>query len=286
MRQIKLSFILTALLGLAVVGANAQIETPAPSPVAKFSQKVGLTDVEIEYSRPSMKGRTIFGNLVPFDKLWRTGANMATKVTFSDDVKIEGQDLEKGTYALFTIPGKDEWTIIFNKNPNQGGTGRYKDSEDALRVKVKPVKVGATIESFLINIENIKPSSATIELVWESTVVPISMEVSIDERIMASIDKAMKPNPNDYYAAAVYYREAGKDLNQALEWMNKCIEIHEGNDRNVFWIYRQKSLIEAEMKKYKDAVATAEVSLKKATEAGNDDYIKMNKESIEEWSKK
>ena len=286
MKQTQISFLILLLACFTLGTASAQIETPAPSPLAKLTQKVGLTDVTIEYSRPSMKGRTIYGDLVPFGKLWRTGANMATKLTFSDDVKIAGKELKAGTYALFSIPNKDEWTIIFNTNPNQGGTGNYKESEDALRVNIKPYAIDEKIQTFEITLQDITPTSATMEILWESTIVPVPLEVSIDERIEASIKRAMSPNPNNYFAAAVYYREAGKDLNQALEWIDKCIEIHEGNGRNVFWIYRQKSLIQADMESYKDAVKTAEVSLAKATEAGNDDYIKMNKESIAEWSAK
>ena len=279
--------LITLLVLCAFIGDSfGQIELPAPSPTATFSQKVGLTEVSINYSRPSKKGRTIFGDLVPYGKLWRTGANNATKFTFSDDVKIGGKDLPAGTYALFTIPGEDEWTIIFNNNFNQGGTGNYKESEDALRVNIKSIKIPATIETLLINVEDVKPTSALIEILWESTIVQIPLEVSVDERIMASIDQAMKISPNTYYSAAIYYRDSGKDLNQALEWMNKALGIHETAGRNVFWMYRQKSLLEADMEKYNDAVATAKVSLEKAKEAGNDDYVKMNSESIAEWSKK
>lgn len=282
----QISLITLVLFGLVISDAKAQIELPAPSPLAKFSQKVGLTDVEIEYSRPSMKGRTIYGDLVPYDKLWRTGANMATKVSFSDDVKIDGKELAAGTYALFTIPGKEEWTVIFNKNYNQGGTGNYKESEDALRITAKAYNMDANVETFMIVIDEVKPDGATIGLLWADTYVGIPLSVSIDERIMASIDRAMSISPGTYNQAALYYHQSGKDLNQALEWINKAIEMHEANGRNVFWIYRQKSLIEADMKKYSDAVKTAEASLAKAKEAGNDDYVKMNTESIAEWSKK
>lgn len=283
----QISLVSLVLFGLVISDAMAQIELPAPSPLAKLSQKVGLTDVEIEYSRPSMKGRTIYGDLVPYDKLWRTGANMATKVSFSDDVKIDGKELAAGTYALFTIPGKEEWTIIFNKNYNQGGTGRYDEAEDALRVTAKAFSMGdIAVETFMISIDNVKPDAATIGILWESTYVGVPLSVSIDERIMASIDRAMSISPGTYNQAALYYQQSGKDLNQALEWINKAIEMHEANGRNVFWIYRQKSLIEADMKKYSDAVKTAEASLAKAKEAGNDDYVKMNTESIAEWSKK
>jgi len=278
---------ITLLVLIGFVGtAHSQINLPAPSPTATLTQMVGLTNVTINYSRPSMNDRTIFGDLVPYGKLWRTGANMATKISFEDDVKIGGKDLPAGTYALFTIPDKSEWTIIFNKNPNQGGTGNYKESEDALRILVKPKKIEDHIETFLINLENVKPSSALIELGWENTIVHIPLEVSIDDRIMASIEQAMTVGPGTYQAAANYYHQSGRDLNQALAWMNKALEIHEAKGNNVFWLYRQKSLIQADMEKYDDAIATAKVSLAKATEAKNDDYIKMNNESIAMWSKK
>jgi len=283
-RQISL---ITLLAFFVIIGNSyGQIELPAPSPTATLTQKVGLTDITINYSRPSMKGRTIYGDLVPYGKLWRTGANMATKITFGDDVKIGGNELEAGTYALFTIPGESEWTVIFNANYNQGGTGNYKEAEDALRLKVKPVKIEGRIETFMINLENVEPGSAMIELGWESTIVHIPLEVSIDERIMASIKSAMTVGPGVYQQAAAYYHQSGKDLNQALEWMNKALEMHEANGNNVFWLYRQKSLIQADMKEYGDAIKTAEISLAKATEAKNDDYVKMNTESIAEWSKK
>lgn len=282
----RISFITLLVFCTFIGNSFAQIELPAPSPTATFSQKVGLTEVSINYSRPSKKGRAIFGDLVPYDKLWRTGANSATKISFSDDVKIGGKDLAAGTYALFTIPGEDEWTIIFNKNSKQSGTGNYKESEDALRISIKSIKIPATIETLMINLEDVKPTSALIEILWESTVVQIPLEVSIDERIMASIDQAMTVGPGTYQQAALYYQQSGKDLTQALVWMNKALKIHEADGRNVFWMYRQKSLIEADMKKYSDAVATAKVSLEKAKAAGNEDYVKMNTESIAEWSKK
>ena len=282
----RISIIALAVLCTFIGNSFGQIELPAPSPTAAFSQKVGLTEVSINYSRPSKKGRAIFGDLVPYDKLWRTGANSATKISFSDDVKIGGKDLPAGTYALFTIPGEKEWTIIFNKNSNQSGTGNYKESEDALRLTVKSRKIEDTIETLFIIIEDVKPTSAVIELGWESTIVHVPLEVSIDERIMASIEQAMTVGPGTYQQAALYYQQSGKDLTQALEWMSKALKIHEAEGRNVFWMYRQKSLIEADMKKYSDAVTTAKVSLEKAKEAGNDDYVKMNTESIAEWSKK
>lgn len=169
---------LIALFALCALFGNSygQDEKPAPSPTATFSQKVGLTEVTIVYSRPSKKGRTIMGELVPYGKVWRTGANATTKITFSDDVKIGGKDLAAGTYALFTIPGESEWTIMFSKDI-KSGAGGYKESEDAVRVKVESIKIAETVETFLINIEDNKPNSAIIELLWESTLVQIPLSV-------------------------------------------------------------------------------------------------------------
>ncbi len=172
--------ILALLLFCAFIGNSyGQDKKPAPSQTATFSQKVGFTDVTIVYSRPSAKGRTIMGDLVPYGKIWRTGANMATKITFSDDVKIAGKSLAAGSYSIFTIPGESEWTVIFNKNWEQGGTADYKEAEDALRVKVQSSKMPVNVETFLINIDNVKPTSAVIGLIWESTMVPIPLEVTL-----------------------------------------------------------------------------------------------------------
>lgn len=266
--------------------AEAQIEMPAASPSASFSQKVGLTDVKITYSRPSAKGRTIFGGLVPYGELWRTGANAATKLEFSDDVKIGGKEIKAGTYSLFSIPGESEWTIIINKNPNQGGTGQYKQEEDAARFTVKPSKTGYKFETFTIGIDNVQGESADIQIIWENTLVSFPLEVEVDSRVMASIDRSLKVSPNAYFQAASYYHDTGKDLNQALEWITLAVNEYEKANQNVFWVYRKKSLIEADLKKYKEAIATAEKSKKMAQEAGNQQYVKFNEDSIAEWKKK
>jgi len=266
--------------------SKAQIELPAPSPTATFSQKVGLTEVTITYSRPGVKDRKVFGGLVPYGELWRTGANMATKLEFSDDVKIAGKDLKAGTYALFTIPGENEWTVIFNNNVNQAGTGDYKQEEDALRVSIKPSPLTEKVETFTIDPGNVRNNSADIVLLWENTAVRIPLEVEIDNKIMASIDRSLTIQPGNLYQAAVYYHDKGKDLNQALDWINQAIAKYEADDQNVFWVYRRKSLIEADLGKYKDAIATAELCKTKAQEAGNQQYAQYSDESIAEWKKK
>ncbi len=276
-------FTLATALMFVVFQSNAQIELPAASPTATFSQKVGLTEVSISYSRPSKKGREIFGGLVPYNELWRTGANSATTIEFGDDVKIKGKDLKAGIYAIFTIPGENEWTVIFSTRPDQGGTGQYKEEEDALRVKVLPIKSSGIVETLSISIQNVTNTSADLQLAWDDVVVNVPVEVEIDERIMASIERGLTIQPGNYYQAAAYYHDSGKDLNQALEWINKAIASYEKEGQNVFWVYRKKSLIQADLKKYKEAIATAEICKKKAAEAGNGQYVKYSEDSIAEW---
>lgn len=283
--NIKSLVFVAAMLAFISQG-NAQIEMPAASPSASFNQTVGLTNITITYSRPSAKGRTIFGGLVPYGELWRTGANAATKLEFSDDVKVGGKDIKAGTYSLFSIPGENEWTIIINKNPNQGGTGQYKQEEDAARFTVKPNKSGYKFETFTIGIDNITNESADVLIMWENTIVAFPVVVEVDGRVMASIERSLTVSPNAYFQAASYYHDTGKDLNKALEWITLAVNEYEKTNQNVFWVYRKKSLIEADLKKYKEAIATAEKSKKMAQEAGNQQYVKFNDDSIAEWKKK
>ncbi len=274
-------FTLTLALCIGVV--YGQINTPQPSPLAKVEQKVGLTDCSIEYSRPSMKGRTIFGDLVPFDEMWRTGANASTKLTFSDDVKIAGKDVPAGTYALYTIPSQTEWTIILHKNLSYWGTGgtSYKAEEDLIRFKVKANNsYGVKIESLTFNFANISSEGCDIELLWENTQVKFNVKVSYDEAVMKQIEEAMTVSSSTYFAAARYYLENDKDINQALEWIDKALV-----DNEKFWILRQKSLILAKMGNYSEAIVVAKRSKELALEAKNDNYVKMNDASIEEWEK-
>ncbi len=281
--QISICLIVCVLFG--TLTADAQLKTPAPSPSSKLEQTVGLTDVTIEYSRPSKKGRDIFGDLVPYGVMWRTGANASTKVSFSDDVTVGGKELKKGKYALYTIPGESEWTIIFHNNITHGGTGgdNYKTEEDALRFVVKPTKMGHTVETFTIDVSDLTNDGANINLKWANTMVTIPLGVGTTKSVLASIDKVMAgPSWGDYYSAARFYAENGQDLKQAHEWMTKALKM--GADEK-FWVLRQASLIEAKMGEYSDAIEHAKESLAKAKEANNMDYVKMNEESIAEWTK-
>jgi hypothetical protein len=275
----KLS-ILLLIVGLTY-SVNAQIKTPQPSPAAKIEQVVGLTDVTVEYSRPSMRGRTIYGGLVPYGKLWRTGANMNTKITFSDDVIVDGQELKKGSYAIYTIPNESSWEVIFYSDSNNAGTPReWDESKVAAKMTVQVYTVQATIESFTIMIGDLTSKSAILGFLWDSTYVGVPFEVPTDKLATKSIESVMNgPSNNDYFQAATYYHTEGKDLKQALAWMKKATAV----DNPPFWQLRRMSLIQADLGDKAGAIATAKKSLAAAEKANNADYVKMNKESIAEW---
>ncbi|SIS55020.1 Protein of unknown function [Zobellia uliginosa] len=279
----KILFLASVML--ASVTMQAQIATPAPSPASKLQQTVGLTEVTVEYSRPSMRGRTIFGGLLEYGKLWRTGANARTKVTFSDDVKVDGQELKAGSYALYTKPGKTSWEVFFYTEVDGGGTPKeWDDSKVAAKTTVQVYQLPVDIETFTITWDDLGTNSANLGLMWERTYVAVPVEFPTDSKVMASIEKTMagSPKADDYYAAAVYYSSEGKDIKKASEWMDKAMSMIE---EPAFWQLRQQSLIQAKSGDKKAAIKTAKKSLKKAKEAGNDDYVKMNTESIKEWKR-
>lgn len=277
----KKLLLFASVLTLSFSGFS-QIETPQPSPSSKLEQKVGLTDVTLEYSRPSMHGRTIFGDLVPYGKLWRTGANKNSMITFSDDVVIDGQTLKAGSYAIFTTPNPDSWEVVFYSDTNNWGTPQnWNDSNVAAKTVVVPNKIPFDIETFTLNINNVSSNSASIGLIWEKTYVVIPFMVPTDAKVSANIEKVMNgPSANDYYAAAVYYSNEGKDIAKAQEWMDKAMSMIK---KPGFWQLRQQSLIYAKAGNKKAAIETAKKSLEGAEAAGNGDYVKMNKDSLKEW---
>ena len=278
----------TALAFFLSFGIYAQIKTPQPSPSAKIEQVVGLTDVSIEYSRPAMRGRTIFGDLVPFDKLWRTGANANTKITFGDDVVIDGTTVKAGTYAIFTKPNLESWEVIFYSDASNWGTPKTWDEEKvAARTTVNAYPMEYDVLSFTIALGDLTDDSAVIAFMWEKTYVPVTFKVPTDALASASIEKAMTgPGANDYFSAAVYYLNSGKELDKALSWMDKAIAMRKAESKDgkePFWMMRQKSLIHAKLGDKKNAIKAAKRSLELAEEAGNADYVKMNKDSLKEW---
>jgi hypothetical protein len=284
--NMKKIFLLATLFLALFASANAQIKTPQPSPGCKLSQDVGLIKVDVDYSRPSAKGRKIFGDLVPFGELWRTGANASTKVTLSDDGFVGGVALKKGTYALYTIPGEREWTIIFYTDVTLWGAPDAADfKEDLVAAKfmasVRPMR--DLVESFTLNFSNLRSNGGDLELSWEYTKVVIPFTVDTDGKVMAAIKTTMDgPAAGDFYGAARYYFDEKKDMAQALVWVDKSLE--KGGDK--FWILRLKANILAELGRYKEAIMVAEKSTELAKKDGNADYPRMNDKSIMEWSKK
>tara|TARA_B100001057_G_C22863975_1_gene955749 strand:+ start:314 stop:1150 length:837 start_codon:yes stop_codon:yes gene_type:complete len=263
---------------------EAQVVSPQASPFSTVTQVVGLTEIKIEYSRPSMKGRKIIGNIVPYGELWRTGANANTKVTFSDPVTISGKIIPQGTYALYTRPGKTMWEIFFYSKSDNWSLPKEWDSSQIAVVSESPVFNSVDrFESFSIQIQNITSNDADLIIAWENTIVRTNIKVPTAKKTLESIKKTLANNPKaeDYYKAAVYYLNSDIDLDKAKKWMEIAVE--KGN--NKYYHLRQYSLILAALGDKKSAVKVARNSYELADKAGNKDYLKMNKESIEKWSK-
>ena len=280
--------IIFTLLLFTVNLSFSQINTPRVSPASEVEQMVGLTEIEIEYSRPSMRGREVFGNLVPFGKVWRTGADNSTKISFDTDVIISGKTIQSGTYSIFSIPNKESWEIIFYSDVELWGVPRDWSENKIVfssMFDVKKLKKSNTVETFTISFNDLTNNDVNMSISWENTSVDIKIEVPTRSMVESDINKVLSDNPksSDYYAAAVFYRQENINLDEALEWMNKAIEM---NESPRFWQYRQQSLIMAANDKFADAVDAAKKSLNLAIEADNQDYIKMNRVSIAEWTKK
>lgn len=278
----KLLFSTLALL--LTLSTYAQISTPAASPSAHITQDVGLTEIMVDYSRPSMKGRTIFAadGLVPFGKTWRTGANAATKITIGQDAIIGEQEVKEGAYAVLTVPSAQEWKFMLY--PYEASSwGSYTEKEPAVTFTVATNKMSKAAESFTIGINNVTSSSATIDFMWDMTMVSVPVKVDVHELVMADIKRTMAgPSVNDYYAAASYLHDSGTDNATALEYIQKATAGEEPR----FWMVRREALILADLDRKQEAIAAAKRSLALAKAAGNDDYVRMNEKSIAEWSGK
>lgn len=270
---------LFAVSSLLTTNMNAQLKVPAPSPSQTIKQAFGLSDISLDYSRPGAKGRVIFGDVVPFGKVWRTGANSATKITFGDDVKIEGSDLKAGTYAIYSIPNKDSWEIMFYKDLTLGGdVAEYKTENEVLKIKVKPSALATKVETFTINVADVTSTTANVEIMWEKTKVSFSVKTEIDAKIMKNIENTVINDNKPYFQAASYYYENDKDLKQALEWANKAV----ANNPKAYWIATLKAKIQLKMKDSKGAIETATAAMALAKEEKNDDYVRNNEKIIAE----
>lgn len=278
-----------AKLGLALAGglllaasAPAQpeapkVEFPALSPACTIKQRVGLTDIEVVYSRPGIKGREIFGGLVPYGQVWRTGANGATKITFSTPVKLNGTDIPAGTYALFTIPGENEWTVIINKGAAQWGAFQYDEKADVARFKTPSVQLAEQIETFTIEFNRISDESAVLNLIWDHTVVPIKIEIPLTDKLVPQIEAVMASAApqKPYFQAAQFYYDHGLDLQKASQWVDAAI-----TNREAHYIVHLKAKILAKLGDKEGAIAAAKRSTELAIKAKDPGYVKLNEDLI------
>lgn len=273
--------IFTSLAALCFFIAEAQLRTPAPSTTQTIKQDFGLGNIELSYSRPGMKGRKIFGDLVPFGNVWRTGANNATTITFSDAVTIGGKKVAPGKYGLLSIPDKNSWTLIISKQLDVTSPAGYKQESDVARVEVKTMKMGEKMETFTMQFAEVKPTSCELHIMWENTAVSLPITTEVDGKVMAQIDQLMNKDNRPYFNAAMYYMDNGKDLNQAQAWFDKAVELNP----SAFWIHHQRANCLAKLGKKEEAKAAAEKSKELAATAKNDDYVKLNEKLLAELAK-
>ena len=262
------------IIGFSTQLNAQQIKFPAKSPFATVKQNVGISDITIEYNRPSASGRVVYGDVVPFNQMWRTGANSATKVTFGSDVKIAGNLVPAGSYSLFTIPGQNEWTLILNKVADMSGTSGYDEKQDLMRFKVTPMNQIEKTETFTIDFANMKLDQTSIQLIWENTIISFDVTVDYDAELSKNIEKAMSRDARPFHSAAGYYYENKKDLKKALEWANKAVEMNP----TAYWSLMLKANIQYELNDKKGAIATAEQVLKMKDVDGA--YTKMANDLI------
>jgi hypothetical protein len=259
----------------------AQVSLPASSTTQTIQQEFGMGSIELVYSRPNIKNRVVFGDLVPYGKLWRTGANGATRLTFTTPVEMGGKKIDTGTYALYTIPAEESWEIILNKGVNNGGTSGYKESEDVVHFTVPAVKTTTKIETFTMQFADIKPESCNLQLVWDKRMVTIPITTNIKDKIRSQIDAAMLTDKKPYWQAAQFYFEYDKNLTRALENVTKATE----ENPKAYYMFLYKAKIEKEMGKNAAAMQTSKTSLALAKEAKNDDYVRMNEKLLKELKK-
>jgi tetratricopeptide (TPR) repeat protein len=263
---------------------SAQLTRPMASPLSKVEQRIGLTDIAINYSRPSKNEREIFGNVVPFDELWRLGANENTKITISDYLIFGNDTLASGTYAIFTKPSVNNWEFYFYTDTDNWGTPDvWEDSKVAMTLSAVPSQALETTETFTITFDNLTTNSGNLVFLWDKTKITLPFSVPTSEKMNASIDKLMSgPTAGDYYAAAEFYFKENKEPEKALIWITKAVELRP----EAYWILRLKSQIQAANEDYKGAIESAKKSLELAEKEGNQTYIDYNKQAIEEWGKK
>jgi len=257
--------------------AQAQtIKTPQPSPTQTIKQDFGIGTVELSYSRPGIKGRKIYSDLAPSGQVWRTGANSATTLTFSEEVMVGGTKVAPGKYGLLSIPDKENWTMILTKQTDVTNPAAYKAESDVVRVNVKPRQVTAPTETLTMQFANVKATSMELDIMWDKVAVSLPITADVDTKIMGQINSAMTKDNKPYFASAMYYLENGKNLDEALTWFDKAIE----QNPKAFWIHHQRANTLAKLGKKADAKTAATKSIELAKEAKNDDYVRMNEKLI------
>lgn len=277
MKRIFLALTATALM----YTAQAQLKTPAPSPAQTVKQEFALSSIELSYSRPGIKSRKLYTDIAPAGKVWRTGANGATTLTFGEEVTIGGVKVPAGKYGLLSIPDKKSWILIISKQTDVTSPAAYKAEMDVVRIPVAVTKSKSAVETFTIQFANVKSTSLDIQLLWDKSMVSLPVTVDIDSKIMTSIDAAMKTDKPPYFQAAMYYMDNGKDLNQALTWFNKAVE----QQPDAFWVQHQWANCLAKLGKKTEAIAAANRSKELAQKAKNDDYVKLNDDLLKKLAK-
>jgi hypothetical protein len=283
-RYSSLVFVFGWVFANGLFAQAPKVDFPQASPTATLKQRIGLTDIEITYSRPSVKGRTIYGNIVPYGEVWRTGANASTKISFSTPVKLNGNEIPAGKYALFTIPGEEEWTIIISKDTNSFGAFGYKPDNDLVRFKTSSVKLSEkSVETFAIEFNHIRDESALLELVWEKTVVPIKLEVEVVNKVVPQVEAAMaspdKKQPQFYFQAATFYFNHDLDLKKALAWLDTGLA---DKPKIAYELLNLKAKILAKQGDKEGAIAAAKQSSELAVQAEGptSSFVKMNQDLI------
>ncbi len=271
----KIIFSAVAICTLLIADAQT-LKTPAPSPTQTIKQDFGLSSIELSYSRPGKKGRKIFGDLVPYGKVWRTGANDATTLSFGEEVMIGGTKIPPGKYGLLTIPGKDNWTLIISKQTDVTSPNDYKQESDIVRVTAKPTSMDETVETFTMQFANLKPGTCDLLVRWDNTTVALPISTDVETKVMAQIDNLMNKDNRPYFAAGMYYLNSNKDLKQALGWFDKAIELNP----KAFWIHHQRANTLAKLGKKEEAKIAANRSIELAKEAKNDDYVQLNEKLL------
>jgi hypothetical protein len=285
MKTIYFSLIIILFQAVFTANIHSQVETPQLSPVCEFKQTVGLTEITFSYSRPSKRDRIVFGNVVPYDKMWRFGANKNSTITISEEIYFGQDTLPKGTYAMFVKPGKESWELNFYSDFSNWGTPeKWDDTKVVLKLKTPVIVLDTPVETMEISIENIGTASATIGISWDQVQVVYPFNLKTQKQVVENIEKVMAgPSASDYYRSAKYYLNEGLNPEQALDWINKAVALR---GESAYWMTRVQAELFAKNGNYSQAIQAAKLSIKAATKAGNENYVKMNEDSIKQWSKK